>query len=226
MRQATEWFDIHDKEVFTFKQSVVEYLHEAKEYLNEEFSRSSVKSKYSHSMRSYASRSSNRSQLNQAKAKTASLEAKAAFLKEKQALKMAAVELELRRMIAQAKAEENVYEQFEYGECNQFEEPNSKFATSQVNYSLPPHNYIPKPTPVGNGLLDPSESTPEVKSKTIHTSPIVQSTVVNVVKMDSVYKNLLLHWDKLRTQQLACRTWMISMLLKFYVSYGKSYHHI
>ena len=90
MRQATEWFDIHDKEVFTFKQSVVEYLHEAKEYLNEEFSRSSVKSKYSHSMRSYASRSSNRSQLIQAKEKTASLEAKAAFLKEKQALKMAA----------------------------------------------------------------------------------------------------------------------------------------
>ena len=38
MRKATEWFDIHDKEVFTFKQSVVEYLHEAKEYLNEEFS--------------------------------------------------------------------------------------------------------------------------------------------------------------------------------------------
>ena len=130
-------------------------------------------------MRSYASRSSNRSQLIQAKAKTASLEAKAAFLKEKQALKMAAEELELRQMIAQAKAEENVYEQFEYGECNQFEEPNSKFATSQVNYILPPHNYIPKPTPVGNGLLDPSESTPEVKSKTIHTSPTVQSTVVN-----------------------------------------------
>ena len=78
MRQATEWFDIHDK-VFTFKQSVVEYLHEAKEYLNEELSRSSVKSKYSHSMRSYASRSSNRSQLIQAKAKTASLEAKQHF---------------------------------------------------------------------------------------------------------------------------------------------------
>ena len=168
MRQATEWFDIHDKEVFTFKQSVVEYLHEAKEHLSEEFSRSSVKSKYTQSMRSYASRSSNRSQLIQAKVKTASLEAKAAFLKEKQALKMAAEELELRRMIAQAKAEENVYEQFKYGECNQFEEPNSKFATSQVNYTLPPHNYIPKPTTVGNGLLDPSESTPEVKSKTIH----------------------------------------------------------
>ena len=99
---------------------------------------------------------------------------------------MAAEEVELRRMIVQAKAEENVYEQFEYGECNQFEEPNSKFATSQVNYTLPPHNYIPKPTTVGNGLLDPSESTPEVKSKTIHTSPIVQSTVVNCEPAESL----------------------------------------
>ncbi len=62
IRQATEWFDKHDKEVFTFKQSIVDYLHQPKEYLNEEFSRSSLKSKYSHSRRSYASGSSNRSQ--------------------------------------------------------------------------------------------------------------------------------------------------------------------
>ncbi|CAB4017126.1 hypothetical protein AWC38_SpisGene15343 [Paramuricea clavata] len=106
IRQAIEWFDIHDEEVFTFKQSIVDYLHEAKGHLKEEFSRSSVKSKYSQSSRSYASGSSNRSQLIQAKAKTASLEAKAAFFKESQALEMAAEELELKRMIAQAKAEE------------------------------------------------------------------------------------------------------------------------
>ena len=31
--QATKWFDIHDKDVFTFKQTVVNYLHKAKEYL-------------------------------------------------------------------------------------------------------------------------------------------------------------------------------------------------
>ena len=189
IRQATEWFDIHDKEVFTFKQSIVDYLHEAKEHLKEEFSRSSVKSKYSHSSRSYASGSSNRSQLIQAKAKTASLEAKAAFLKESQALKMAAEELELKRMIAQAKAEEKVYEQFEHKECNQFEESNSKFATSQVNYTPTPHSYTVKPTPVGNGSLDLSESTPVMKSKTIRTSPIAQSTAINYKPAESSSPN-------------------------------------
>ncbi len=45
-------------------------------------------------------------ELIQAKAKTASLEAKAASLKESQAIKMAAEELELKRMVAQAKAEQ------------------------------------------------------------------------------------------------------------------------
>ena len=176
IRQATEWFDKHDKEVFTFKQSIVDYLHQAKEYLNEEFSRSSLKSKYSHSRRSYASGSSNRSQLIQAKAKTASLEAKAAFLKESQAIKMAAEELELKRMIAQAKAEEKVYEQFEHDEINQFDRSNSIITTSQVNYTPTP--YATKPVPIGNGSLDLSEPTSEVKSKAIPTSPIAQSTAI------------------------------------------------
>jgi hypothetical protein len=176
IRQATEWFDKHDKEVFTFKQSIVDYLHQAKEYLNEEFSRSSLKSKYSHSRRSYASGSSNRSQLIQAKAKTASLEAKAAFLKESQAIKMAAEELELKRMIAQAKAEEKVYEQFEHDEINQFDRSNSIITTSQVNYTPTP--YATKPVPIGNGSLDLSEPTSEVKSKAIPTCPIAQSTAI------------------------------------------------
>jgi hypothetical protein len=137
IRQTTEWFDIHDKEVFTFKQSIVDYLHEAKGHLKEEFSRSSVKSKYSHSSRSYASGFFNRSQLIQTKAKTALLAVEAAYLKGIQALKMAAEVLELKRMIAQAKGEENVYKQFEHEECNQFEESNSKFSTCQVNYTTP-----------------------------------------------------------------------------------------
>ena len=63
--------------------------------------------------------------------------AKTAFLKESQAIKMAAKELELKRMIAQAKAEEKVYEQFEHDEINQFERSNSIITTSQVNYT--PH---------------------------------------------------------------------------------------
>ena len=43
-------------------------------------------------------------------------------------------------------------------------------------------------------------------------------------KTDSVYRNMRLHWNKLRMQQLACPTCMILILLKFCVSYGKSYH--
>ena len=186
IKQATEWFDLHDKEVFTFKQSIVDYLHEAKEHLNEEFSRSSVKSKYSHSRRSYASGSSNRSQLIQAKAKTASLEATAAFLKETQALKMAAEELELRRMIAQAKAEEKVYEQFEHEECNQLEELDSKLVTSQENHTPTPHSYTIKPTPCDDGSLNPSEPTPVVRSKPICTGPVVQSTTTNYKLTESL----------------------------------------
>jgi hypothetical protein len=56
IRPATEWFDIHDKDVFTFKQSIVDYLHEAKEHLKEKFSRSSVKSKNSSSARTKCGR--------------------------------------------------------------------------------------------------------------------------------------------------------------------------
>lgn len=33
IKQATEWFDLHNKEVFTFKQRIVDYLQGAKEYL-------------------------------------------------------------------------------------------------------------------------------------------------------------------------------------------------
>ena len=49
----------------------------------------------------------------EAKARAAALEIKAAFLKERQALRMASEELELRQEIVQAKIEEKVYEQFE-----------------------------------------------------------------------------------------------------------------
>ena len=49
----------------------------------------------------------------EAKAKAAALEVTAVFLKERQALKMATEELELRQEIAQAKVEEKLYEQFE-----------------------------------------------------------------------------------------------------------------
>ena len=49
----------------------------------------------------------------EAKAKAAALEVKAVFLKERQALRMASEELELRQEIVKAKVEEKLYEQFE-----------------------------------------------------------------------------------------------------------------
>ena len=41
------------------------------------------------------------------------LEVKAAFLKEKQALRIAAEEVELRQQIAEAKVEEKIYQQYD-----------------------------------------------------------------------------------------------------------------
>ena len=94
-KHAVKWYDVHDKEIFTFKQNIVDYLSEAKIMQEEEFDRSSMQSKCSYSKRSFASGSSSQSYLIQAKAKTAALEIKAAFLKENQALKMAIEELDL-----------------------------------------------------------------------------------------------------------------------------------
>ena len=64
-----------------------------------------------YSKQSLTSSSSSKSKLMEAKAKAAALEIKAAFLKERQARRMASKELELRQEIA--KIEEKVYEQFE-----------------------------------------------------------------------------------------------------------------
>lgn len=89
---------------------------------------------------------------------------------------MAAEELKLRRMIAQAKAEEKVYKQFEHEECSQFEDSNSKLATSQVNYTPTPHSYTVKPAPVGDGSLDLPQATPVMKSKTIHKDNKIKIT--------------------------------------------------
>ena len=41
---AVKWYDVHDKEVFTFKQNIVDYLNEAKICQGEEFDRNSMKS--------------------------------------------------------------------------------------------------------------------------------------------------------------------------------------
>lgn len=106
IEEAHEWLVIHDKGVFTLKQSVIEFLNQAKSQYNDD-EIGSVKSRLSNrSKRSATSSCSSKTKLMEAKAKAAALEVKAVFLKERQALRMA-------KEIVQAKVEETLYEQFE-----------------------------------------------------------------------------------------------------------------
>ena len=110
---VNSWYEVHDGDVFKFKQSVCEYLSKAKELqsaeLNSVASNKSHRSRKSnHSGRSNLSSFSSNSKLIKAKNRVAALEVEAAFLKEKQALKMAE---ELRKNLAKAKEEERTFEQ-------------------------------------------------------------------------------------------------------------------
>ena len=67
--------------------------------------------KSNHSGHSNLSSLSSKSKLIKAKTRVAALEVEAAFLKEKQALKMAEEQLELKKSLAKAKEEERIYEQ-------------------------------------------------------------------------------------------------------------------
>ena len=112
---ANSWYEVHDGDVFKFKQSVCEYLSKAKELqsaeLNSAASNKSYRSRKSnHSGRSNLS-SLSHSKLIKAKTRVAALDVEAAFLKEKQALKMAEEQLELRKNLAKAKEEERIFEQ-------------------------------------------------------------------------------------------------------------------
>ena len=113
---ANSWYEVHDGDVFKFKQSVCEYLSKAKELqsaeLNSAASNKSHRSRKSnHSGRSNLSSLSSNAKLIKAKTRVAALEVETAFLKEKQALKMAEEQLELRKSLAKAKEEERIYEQ-------------------------------------------------------------------------------------------------------------------
>ena len=108
---ANSWYEVHDGDVFKFKQSAYEYLSKAKELqsaeLNSAASNQSHHSRKSnHSGRSNLSSLSSKSKLIKAKTRVAALEVEAAFLKEKQALKMAEEQLELKKSLATAKEEE------------------------------------------------------------------------------------------------------------------------
>ena len=113
---ANSWYEVHDGDVFKFKQSVCEYLSKAKELqsaeLNSAASNKSHRSRKSnHSGRSNLSSLPSNSKLIKAKTRVAALEIEAAFLKEKQALKMAEEQLELRKNLAKAREEERIFEQ-------------------------------------------------------------------------------------------------------------------
>ena len=86
------------------KQRINDYLHDAKKLRSGLHDTNSVKSKSSpHSRGSHSSSSSTKLRLIEAKARATALEVEARFLKEKQALRMASEELELRQKIAEAK---------------------------------------------------------------------------------------------------------------------------
>ena len=114
IKLALEWFGTRDKDVLQLKQRTIGFLDDADKPRGGLRDTHSVKSKSSRRSRhSLSSVTSARLKLIEGKAKAAALEVKASFLKEKQALKMATEELELRQQIAEAKAEEKTYEKFE-----------------------------------------------------------------------------------------------------------------
>ena len=113
---ANLWYEVHDGDVFKFKQSVCEYLSKAKELQSAELNSAASSQchrsrKSSHSGRSNLSSLSSKSKLIKATTRVAALEVETAFLKEKQALKMAEEQLELKKNLAKAKEEERIYEQ-------------------------------------------------------------------------------------------------------------------
>ncbi len=110
---ANSWYDTQDRKIFDFKKKVIEYLANAKTKSQYETqSRNSERSSISHkSKSSVASSTSTRAKLAAIKTKSAALEVKATFLKRKQALRIAAEELDLEQQIAELRVEEQVYEQ-------------------------------------------------------------------------------------------------------------------
>lgn len=98
IKLALEWYDTRDKDVFRLKQRIIDFLKDAKKLRGDSRDTHSMKSKSSgHSRPSTSSTSSTKLNLIEAKVKAAALEVKATFLKERQALRMATEELELRQ---------------------------------------------------------------------------------------------------------------------------------
>ena len=170
IKLALEWFGTRDKDVLQLKQRIIGFLDDADKLRGGLRDTHSVKSKSSRRSRhSLSSVTSARLKLIEAKAKAAALEVKASFLKEKQALKMATEELELRQQIAEAKAEEKTYEKFE-------EEQN----IDGMNENLEDVEVKLTSTTISPGVQSNDQATLRVPSVKFQSSAIVGSTTTPV----------------------------------------------
>ena len=191
---ARQWYDTRDKDVFRSKQRINDYLHEAKKLRSGLHDTSSVKSKSSRHSRGSHSSSSTKLRLIEAKARAAALEVEARFLKEKQALRMASEELELRQKIAEAKAEERTYEEFNEeqnldGMHDYLEDAKDKLTSTPFSSEAKPSNQITLKVPSvkfqGSAFVSTVTATPPV------TTPIFVSTAsMNPAAQPFVSRNL------------------------------------
>ena len=144
------WYDTRDKDVLRSKQRINDYLHDAKKLRSGLHDTNSVKSKSSpHSRGSHSSSSSPKLRLIEAKARAAALEVEARFLKEKQALRMASEELELRQKIAEAKPNDQTTLRVPFGSTVATTPPVTAPAfvtTASVNPAARP--FVPRNPPI------------------------------------------------------------------------------
>ena len=186
---AHQWFDTRDKDVFQSKQRINDYLHEAKKLRSGLHDTSSVKSKSSRQSKgSHSSLSSAKLRLIEARAKAAALEVEAKFLKEKQALRMATEELELRQKIAEVQAEERTYKEFDEeqnidGMNDYLEDVKAKLTSTPFSSEAKPNNQTTLKVP--SVKFQGSVATPPV------TTPIFVSTAsMNPTAQPFVSRNL------------------------------------
>lgn len=170
IKLALEWFGTRDKDVLQLKQRIIGFLDDADKLRGGLRDTHSVKSKSSRRSRhSLSSATSARLRLIEAKAKAAALEVKASFLKEKQALKMATEELELRQQIAEARAEEKTYEKFEKEQNIDGMNENSEDVEVKLTS-----------TTISPGVQSNDQATLRVPSVKFQSSAIVGSTTTPV----------------------------------------------
>ena len=192
---ARHWYDTHDEDVFRSKQKINDYLHEAKKFRSGLHDTSSVKSKSSrHSKGSHSSSSSAKLRLSEAMANATALHVEARFLKEKQALRMATEELELRQKIAEAKTEEKTYEEFDEeqnidGMNDYLEDAKAKLTSTPFVLEVKPDCQttlkVPSVEFQGSALVSTVATTPSA------TKPILVSTTsMNPTAQPFVSRNL------------------------------------